>query len=246
VAIADEAGGDWPVKARDACKALVDAAEAAEEDQLTSIQLLADIRQVFDDKSKAFLSSTDLVAGLWAIEDSPWSDSGLTKHRLASQLRDYGIKPTRDATGSVRGYRLTDFKDAFDRYLRHKTSEDNEPPSNIFNRYESFNGQGSSDALGRQTDDSASNRNRSSAALTDVLPLSDGNCTPHGLGERNGYKGDSTGPTDERPAISVDARQLDKQPASSSPWGLCASCDRKLLINPDTHLCRRCQLLGKG
>jgi hypothetical protein len=95
VAIADEAGGDWPVKARDACKALVDAAEAAEEDQLTSIQLLADIRQVFDDKSKAFLSSTDLVAGLWAIEDSPWSDSGLTKHRLASQLRDYGIKPTR-------------------------------------------------------------------------------------------------------------------------------------------------------
>lgn len=211
VAVADEAGGDWPTRARDACKALVDAAETADEDQLTSIQLLNDIRQVFDDRCLPFLESADLVAELWAIADSPWSDFALSQNRLAFQLRDYGIKSTRNATGSKRGYRLADFKDAFDRYLRHETSENNEPQSSISHRHESFDGQESPDALECQTDDDVSDRNRSSGPLTDVLSVSDGDLAGTGFGGRNGHTTDRMNLPDQTAAPTGDEQQFEQE-----------------------------------
>lgn len=174
MAIADEAGGDWPTKARAACMALVDAADADDEEQSTSIQLLADIRQVFDDKRGPFLASTELARALCAITDSPWSDFGLTPSRLAFRLRDYQIKPTRDATGSFRGYRLMDFRDAFDRYLRHETLGDDEPARSNSHPYESFDDRGSPDGPRCQTDGDVSDGNRSYATISDGLPHSGG------------------------------------------------------------------------
>jgi Protein of unknown function (DUF3631) len=154
MAVADAAGGDWPNRARAACSALVDAAETADEGQLTSIQLLSDIRRVFDDKSVQFMSSADLVTSLWAIADSPWGDFELSRNKLAFRLRDYGIKPTRDSTGSVRGYRLADLKDAFDRYLREETPDGEASSGKASDGAEPSDGSESPDGSGRQTSSS--------------------------------------------------------------------------------------------
>jgi Protein of unknown function (DUF3631) len=57
ISVADAAGGRWPTTARAACKALVDAADSADEDKSLSVKLLVDIRQIFADKHVSFLPS---------------------------------------------------------------------------------------------------------------------------------------------------------------------------------------------
>lgn len=122
VAVADVAGGRWPRLAREACKALVDAADAAGEDQSLAVKLLFDIRQIFDDKGVPFLASTELVAELRRLEDSPWDGFDLTPSKLAHRLRQFGIKPQRIGHDAVRGYKLESLHDSFDRYTRQQPS----------------------------------------------------------------------------------------------------------------------------
>src|SRR5271163_157463 len=74
IAIADEAQGDWPRLAREACKALSAEADEAEVDQ-TDILLIRDIDAVFTGRKAAFLGSQELVDGLREIKDSPWVQS---------------------------------------------------------------------------------------------------------------------------------------------------------------------------
>jgi hypothetical protein len=94
---------------------LTDAADEADEDRSLSTKLLADIRQIFIDKAASFLSSTDLVAELRRIEESPWDDFDLTSRKLAYRLKDFGIKPERIGHDAVRGYKLESLHDAFSR-----------------------------------------------------------------------------------------------------------------------------------
>jgi hypothetical protein len=123
IAVADAAGDHWPTTARAACLALVRAAETADEDRSHGVKLLSDIRQIFGDRGRAFLPSLDLVVALCRVEESPWSDYELTPRKLAVRLQEFGVRSTRDTTGSVRGYRLADFADTFRRYLRQNPSE---------------------------------------------------------------------------------------------------------------------------
>ena len=123
LAVADAAGGHWPQTARAACKALVAQAVAADEDRSLSTKLLADIRQVFADRGEAFLGSTQLVAGLRFIEDSPWQDFDMNPRKLAYRLKDFGIKPAHNTTKTARGYSLEMFADAFARYIRPEPSD---------------------------------------------------------------------------------------------------------------------------
>ena len=127
IAVADAAGGHWPETARAACLHLVKAADAAEEDRSLSVRLLADVRDIFAAKGGVgFLATADLVEALRGIEESPWRDFDMNARRLAKRLREYGVKSTRNATGSVRGYRLDDLGDAFRRYLAAEASEPSE------------------------------------------------------------------------------------------------------------------------
>jgi hypothetical protein len=126
VAVADVAGGHWPTTARSACKALVDHAADADEDQSLGVKLLADIKQVFTDRGVPFLPSMDLVNELRRIEESPWNDFDLNARKLALRLKDFGIKPGRNTIGNVRGYTLDAFWDALGRYLRPEPSEASE------------------------------------------------------------------------------------------------------------------------
>jgi putative DNA primase/helicase len=122
LAIAEVIGEDWPEKARKAALAL-----SGKEDTDTAsagIRLLADIRELFGSRDSQQLASPQLCEFLVQMEERPWGAWGkrgkpLSQNQLAGLLRPYGItsRSIRTAEGVLRGYALTDFTDAFDRYL---------------------------------------------------------------------------------------------------------------------------------
>jgi hypothetical protein len=129
IAIADAAGGHWPQIARGASKALLDAADTADEDKSEAVKLLVDVREVFADNGVSFLPSKELVAALRSIEQSPWEDFELTPHKLAYRLKDFGIKPRQNTGRTARGYSIEALSDAFARYIRPESSKPSETPS---------------------------------------------------------------------------------------------------------------------
>lgn len=122
VAIADVAGGDWPDLIRAACVALVARAENSEKDRSLRVQLLADVERIFCEQGVPFLTSSALVAALRQLEESPWDDFDLSVRKLAMWLTEFNVRPRHNSTKSARGYRLEDFRDAFERYLRPNPS----------------------------------------------------------------------------------------------------------------------------
>jgi hypothetical protein len=117
--IADLAAGDWPGRAR-AASAALSGRERRQESASVGLQLLADIRTVFDSERMACRALAD---ALNAIEHAPWggwnNGSGITTRELGKKLAPYGI-----AAKSIRiegkregnGYELSQFADAFARY----------------------------------------------------------------------------------------------------------------------------------
>lgn len=120
LAIADHAGGTWPERARHAA---IELFSSRDTDQSTlGVRLLADVRSILTGEDG--IASGDLAGRLAAIEGSPWptwgrDDMPLTAHALAKLLRGYDIKPGqhRIGTETFRGYLVTDFEDAWSRYL---------------------------------------------------------------------------------------------------------------------------------
>jgi Protein of unknown function (DUF3631) len=121
IAIADAAGGDWPKKARSACKALCESADDAD-NELDTL-LLTDIKAIFSDAKQTFISSTELVRKLRVIEESPWDGFDLTVNRLAHRLKPYHVKSGHNTDRTVRGYHLDSFRDAFRRHIRPDPSK---------------------------------------------------------------------------------------------------------------------------
>jgi putative DNA primase/helicase len=121
-AIASVAAGDWPEQVRAAQAALDQIDDNASQGEA----LLADIKRVFDDAMPATeLTTGDLVDRLTAMLDRPWAEMGktgkpLTAARLTRMLARFTVLRRRfwvDGKAGPWGYRLTDFQDAFDRYL---------------------------------------------------------------------------------------------------------------------------------
>ncbi len=120
LAIADLAGGVWPEKVRAAAIKL--SGEVGVEDESIHIQLLSDIRTVFDPTTTSELSSTELVHRLTSLEDRPWADwshgKPITPKKVANLVGKFGIRPRKLKTGKrPNGYRRNEFDDAFSRYL---------------------------------------------------------------------------------------------------------------------------------
>ena len=95
LAIADEVGGVWPQRAREAAITLSTA--ASEEDGTIRVQLLADIRQVFNEKGTDFLKSKVLLEHLHEMDERPWGEWGRTckpmsARQLRSQLKPFGVE----------------------------------------------------------------------------------------------------------------------------------------------------------
>jgi hypothetical protein len=118
LAIADAAGGVWPVRARRA--AIVLHASRDQDDSL-GLRLLSDVRLVFDAQGVERIFTADLIAALQADEEGPWSSekAPFNPHRLGRLLHPFGIesKQLRIGPTSLKGYERAAFVDSWDRYL---------------------------------------------------------------------------------------------------------------------------------
>jgi Protein of unknown function (DUF3631) len=121
LAIADLVGGEWPERARRAARAL--SGSGSEPRDSVREQLLADIREAFDERGSGRLLTEDLLQDLRAREDRPWGEwrggHPLSAVQLARLLKPFGVRPRLFRTGPkvARGYLLESFSDAFSRYL---------------------------------------------------------------------------------------------------------------------------------
>jgi hypothetical protein len=114
VSVADLAGGAWPRLVRAAAVAMVEHATEDDTARSPELQLLADIRTVFDGR---FIKSNDLCDKLNALSESPWAQVELNPSKLGARLREYSVKTRHREDKSERGYYRQDFADAFARYL---------------------------------------------------------------------------------------------------------------------------------
>jgi hypothetical protein len=124
LAVADIAGGDWPVKARKAAIALVKIAREIEPS--LNLRLLADLRAVFGRNEAR--STKNILAELYQIEDAPWTDlkgKPLSDNQLARRLKQYDVKPKNVRIGDTvsKGYVRADLHDVWRRYLPPFTDE---------------------------------------------------------------------------------------------------------------------------
>jgi len=86
--------------------------------------LLADIKQVFENAGVDKLPSAKLADSLAEIESREWAEWGrarkpISTHQLAKLLRRFHVfpRPMRIGDETPRGYLLSDFTEAFARYL---------------------------------------------------------------------------------------------------------------------------------
>jgi putative DNA primase/helicase len=123
--IADRIGGEWPAKARAAALTIEGAESECEKASPTSgIRLLADCRTVFEDEGATEPSAKEIIARLYALDESPWRDykwgKPITESAFAALLEPFGIKSKRQKSGKDKGrmkWRRSDFEDAWRRYL---------------------------------------------------------------------------------------------------------------------------------
>jgi hypothetical protein len=121
-AIAEIAGGQWPKRCADAFAKLTSSDDL--DAQGIGTMLLFDIDEIFKKKSIDQIPSAELAESLAEIEGRPWAEWGthrkpISPNQLANQLRHFEVKPDSIKFGdkTLRGYRRTDFKEAFDRYV---------------------------------------------------------------------------------------------------------------------------------
>jgi Protein of unknown function (DUF3631) len=128
LSIADDAGGEWPARARRALLEVFGHRAATEGGAEADTLLLADIRGLFLGLSATRLTSDVIVARLVEMEERPWPEwragRPMTKAQLARALAPFGVRPgtIRTGAGTAKGYRREAFEEAWARYLPAGTS----------------------------------------------------------------------------------------------------------------------------
>ena len=108
--------------AHDACRQLT----LKEDDSLT-VELLADIQQIFQESNKERLPSQTLVKKLVAMEERPWAEFShgkpLNPNLLARMLKDFDVHTRQAKAGSknLKHYFLEDLAPLFERYLNKES-----------------------------------------------------------------------------------------------------------------------------
>ena len=123
-AIAQTIGGEWSAKLTEAVTVL------AHEDEDRKIELLADIRVIFEAKQgphpEAFLPTKELVEALLDLPERPYGSinrqHAINGNWLARQLKAFGLKseqirPFGGDEGKVRGYYRKPLEEVWKRYL---------------------------------------------------------------------------------------------------------------------------------
>ncbi len=127
LAVADLAGGPWPTKARNAAVALVTASQR--NTPSIGVQLLRDIKKVFDAITDDKMVTADLLDALAEMDESPWATirrgDKIDSRGLSSRLGKYGIgsKSLRVDEVVFKGYSRSQFEDAWKRYLTDDNSD---------------------------------------------------------------------------------------------------------------------------
>ncbi len=121
LAIADLAGGEWAGKARDTAKALSGDEVAADDDD--GVELLHDIRAVFDATIDDVIFTKLMIAHLVADSERQWAAYGrahqpITDRQVAKLLSPFGIISGTVQLGdaTAKGYRRSAFAEAWSRY----------------------------------------------------------------------------------------------------------------------------------
>ena len=122
-AIADLAGGDWPERARAVATTIC--RDVTDETSLR-VQLLIDIHALFETHKAEQLKSAFIANELGEMEERPWSDwkgKPITAPKIARLLKPFKIVPgtIRDGAKTAKGYKLSDFSDAVQRYAGIQT-----------------------------------------------------------------------------------------------------------------------------
>ncbi len=118
LAVAEAAGGHWPVTARAACLELAKVAVSREAS--LGVRLLADLRDIFGEHD--VLPTETILDKLHKLDEAPWGDlhgKPLDARGLARRLRQYEITSLKVKVDgrALQGYRREHLWDAFTRYL---------------------------------------------------------------------------------------------------------------------------------
>lgn len=123
LSIAEQAGGDWPDKARRALLTLFRGRAAEGSTMEAGTLLLADIRALFAEIGAEQMPSAEIATKLGGMEERPWPEwrrgNPITAPQLANQLRPFGVRPSTIRRGhdTAKGYRKEQFAEAWARYL---------------------------------------------------------------------------------------------------------------------------------
>lgn len=121
LAIANLAGSNWPDKAR---KAALKISGEVEPVQTVGIELLSDIKEIFNERGVDKLFTADLIEALCSDEEKSWATYNrgkpLSPRQLGKRLSEYGIASADIRIGytNKKGYQASHFADAFARYLQ--------------------------------------------------------------------------------------------------------------------------------
>lgn len=121
ISIADICGGGWPEKARNAARRLCEGNQ--QEDTSVAVSLLTDIKQIFENSEATKLTTEEILRELHRMVERPWPEwrnaKPLTDRQMARILNPYRLssKTIRIRDTQRKGYILSDFEDAFRRYL---------------------------------------------------------------------------------------------------------------------------------
>jgi putative DNA primase/helicase len=189
LAIADEAGGGWPERARRAAVALT--AAGADDAETMCTMLLADLHELFNAEPSGVLFTAEILAALHKRDDRPWPEyrhgKPITGRQVASLIKEVGV-PTnktvrRPGAKTDKGYRVEWFVDAFMRYLSPRQSITRSQRKDSA----AFSDPDRSHAADPVTDASLQNSNVSGGCdrVTDLRPLPLANCEDGAQPHRN-------------------------------------------------------------
>lgn len=208
LSIADTAGGVWPDMAR---MAALKISRDDQNNQSIGVELLSDIKEIFDEKNATKLFTSDLIAALCKDSEKPWDTYNRGKpvspRQLSNRLKEYGIKSKDIRIGyeNKKGFEKSQFEDAFNRYTHTQPAP---PVLSVTTRQPSTGAGYSVASLSRVTDTSATNeKNRQPEncrsdiclpeSVTDTNATRDTSATGkpstgagcHGVADRKGVSG---------------------------------------------------------
>lgn len=123
--IAEVSGERWAQLARKAAVSLTGVADSSS----VGNELLADIQEVIEQKRLIKIPTADLIRYLCDDDEKPWATynrgNPIAPRQLSARLKGYGIisKSIRIGAGTPKGFEVTQFDEAFARYLAPTPSQ---------------------------------------------------------------------------------------------------------------------------